>query len=47
MYKVYELKENGEVGKLLDITDNLEKWKQKFRSFEVLVCCPGLFNASK
>lgn len=39
MYKVYELMEDGEVGILLDTTNDLDKWEQKFRNFEVLICC--------
>ena len=29
-YKVYELKKDGEIGRTLDITNNWEKWQEKF-----------------
>ena len=37
-YKVYALKEDGEVGEVLDITNDYEKWEEKFKNFEVLIC---------
>lgn len=37
MYKVYEVKEDGEVGRLLDVTNDYEKWEQKFKNFEVFI----------
>jgi len=47
MYKVYELKEDGEIGKLLDITNDFDKWEKKFKNFEVLICCVGLFDEAQ
>lgn len=39
-YKVYELKEDGEVGRVIDITNDREKWEEKFFNFEVMIVAP-------
>lgn len=40
-YKVYKLEEDGAIGKVLDITNDFEKWKQKFKNYEVLIVAPS------
>lgn len=44
-YKVYDLKEDGEVGQILDITNNYEKWEKKLKNFEVLICITKEYRA--
>lgn len=44
-YKVYALKEDGEVGEVLDITNDYEKWEEKFKNFEVLICITKEYKA--